>query len=295
MSNQITTAFVQQYGANIDLLAQQMNCRFEGKVRMEDQHSETRYFEQIGATEVVEALSRHDDTPLIDTPHDRRQVVLRTFRWADLIDNADDVRTLIDPTSSYVQSAVMAMNRKKDDLIIDALGGSANTGKAGGTAVALPSAQKVAVGTTDLTYSKMLAAKEIMWGNDVDEDEEMFLVCSGRQISALLATEQVGSADYNTVKALAEGKINSFMGFTFIRSERLYGITDGVKGGAANADRAAYAYCKSGILLSKGDNSITRVTERADKNYAIQPFREEYYGATRMEEDKVVQIACKET
>jgi len=289
MSNQITTAFVQQYGANIDLLAQQKDCRFEGKVRMEDQHSETRYFEQVGATDVVEATSRHDDTPLIDTPHDRRQVILRTFRWADLIDNADDVRTLIDPTSTYVQSAVMAMNRKKDDLVIAAATGDAKTGKAGATSVSLPASQKVALGTTNLTIAKMLSSLEIFMSNDVDDDEEKFMVCTGRQITSLLNTTEVKSSDYNTVKALAEGRINSYMGFTFIRSERLPG------GSGAVADRTIFSYCKSGILLSKGDKVITRVTERADKNYSVQPFREEYYGATRMEEDKVVQINCKET
>lgn len=286
MSNEITTAFVQQYGANIDLLSQQMNCRFEGKVRMEDQHSETRYFEQIGATEVVEATSRHDDTPLIDTPHDRRKVDLRTFRWADLIDNADDVRTLIDPTSSYVQSAVMAMNRKKDDLLIAAALGNAYTGKAGGTTVALPAAQKVAVGTTDLTVTKLLSALEILMGNDVDDEEEKFCVCGSRQIHALLNSTEVKSSDYNTVKALAEGKVDSFAGYTFIRSERL---------SKTGNNRECFVYAKSGLLLSRGDKSITRVTERPDKNYAVQPFREEYYGATRMEEDKVVQITCDES
>ena len=291
MSNQITTAFVQQYGANIDILSQQKNCRFEGKCRMEDQHSETRYYEQVGATEVQEATSRHDDTPLVDTPHDRRQVILRTFRWADLIDNADDVRTLISPTSSYVQSAVMAMNRQKDDLIIAAATGDAKTGKAGGTTTSLPAAQKVALGTTNLTVAKMLSALEIFMGNDVDDEEEKFMTCTGFEISGLLNTTEVKSSDYNTVKALAEGKIDSYMGYTFIRSQRLAGGS----GSVAVADRTCYAHLKCGILLSKGDKVITRVTERADKNYSVQPFREEYYGATRMEEDLVVQINCKET
>ena len=82
MSFEITTAFVEQFEGNIDLLSQQMDSRFAGAVRDENQTGETAFFEQVGPTDVEEATSRHDDTPRMDTPHARRKVVLRTFRWA---------------------------------------------------------------------------------------------------------------------------------------------------------------------------------------------------------------------
>jgi hypothetical protein len=287
MSFEITTAFVEQFGANIDLLSQQKDSRFGGKVREETQTGETQFFEQVGATEVEEATSRHDDTPRMDTPHARRQVTLRTFRWADLIDNADKVRMLIDPASTYAQSAMTSMNRKRDLLIIQAALGTAKTGKAGGTSIVLPSTQKIVHGSAGLTIAKLLSAKEILDENEVDEEIKRYIAVTAKQVSDLLNTTEVKSSDYNTVKALAMGQLNSFLGFEFIRSEQL---TED-----STPDRQVIAWAEDGILISRGEGgTVTRVSERDDKNYSVQVFREETFGATRMEEKKVVEIACEE-
>lgn len=286
MSFEITTAFVNQFGANIDLLSQQKDARFMGKTRMETQTGETGFYEQIGATAAIERTSRHADTPRVDTPHSRRAVTMATFEWADLIDQADKVRMLIDPTSSYSMSAVMAMNRSRDDVMIEAALGTARTGKTGSTNVVLPSSQKIVANATGLTIDKLREASEIINANDVDPDIRRYLAFSARQLTNLLATTEVTSSDFNTVKALVEGKVNEFMGFTFVRTERL--TLDG------NSDRQVIAWASDGLLMANGSNNITRITERADKSYSVQVFRSEDFGATRMEEDKVVEIACVE-
>ncbi len=286
MSFEITTAFVQQYGANIDLLSQQKQSRFSGKTRMESQTGETGFYEQVGATAAVERTSRHGDTPRVDTPHARRAVTMQTFEWADLIDQADKVRMLIDPTSTYAQSAMMAMNRSRDDVIIEAALGTARTGKSGTTNVVLPTSQKIAASATGLTLAKLIEAKELFGENDVDEDIPLFMAASARQISNLLTDDKITSNDYATVKALVRGEIDSFMGFTFTRTQRL--TTD------TNGDRQVIAWAQDGLLLAQGSNNITRITERDDKSYSTQVFRSEDFGATRMEEEKVVEIACVE-
>jgi len=286
MSFQITTAFVNQFGANIDLLSQQKDSRFMGKVRMESQTGEIGFYEQIGATAAVERTSRHGDTPRVDTPHARRSVTMQTFEWADLIDQADRVRLLIDPTSSYAKSAMMAMNRSRDDIMIEAALGTAKTGKNGTTNVVLPASQKVAAAATGLTIAKLRAASQIINANDVDPDIRRYMAITAQQLDDLLATTEITSSDFNTVKALVEGKVNEFMGFTFLRSERL--TLD------SNSDRQIIAWAEDGILLAQGSNNITRITERDDKSYSTQVFRSEDFGATRMEEDKVVEIACVE-
>ena len=286
MSFQITTAFVNQFGANIDLLSQQKDSRFMGRIRMESQTGEIGFYEQIGATAAVERTSRHGDTPRVDTPHARRSVTMQTFEWADLIDQADRVRLLIDPTSSYAKSAMMAMNRSRDDIIIEAALGTAKTGKNGTTNVVLPATQKVAAAATGLTIAKLRAASQIINANDVDPDIRRYMAITAQQLDNLLATTEITSSDFNTVKALVEGKVNEFMGFTFLRSERL--TLD------SNSDRQIIAWAEDGILLAQGSNNITRITERDDKSYSTQVFRSEDFGATRMEEDKVVEIACVE-
>ena len=105
MSVQITTAFVQQYKANVEHLLQQKGSRLRPFVRVESQNAEYEFYDRIGATNAQEVTGRHQDTPLITVPHDRRRVSLRDFDWAELIDRTDRIRLLIDPTSPYAQNA----------------------------------------------------------------------------------------------------------------------------------------------------------------------------------------------
>jgi hypothetical protein len=290
MSNQITTAFVQQYSSNVQMLSQQMGSVLRGAVDVESVVGKNAFFDQVGKTTAVLRTSRHSDTPQIDTPHSRRRVSLADYEWADLIDNADKVRLLIDPTSSYAKAAAAAMGRAMDDVIIAALGGTSYTGETGTTTVALPSAQKpyTASQSDGLTVAKLLNAKKILDLADVDPSLPRFLVCGPTQISDLLNTTEVKSSDYNTVKALAMGQLDSFLGFKFIVSNRL-------KFDATNTDdRLAYAFTSDAIKLAIGQDVIARIDERADKSYSTQVYYAMSIGATRMEEEKVVEIACDE-
>lgn len=286
MSQQITTAMVEQYKSNVALLSQQMGSRLRGAVRVEPVVGKNGFFEQIGATAAQQKTTRHMDTPQTDTPHARRRVSTADYVWADYIDNEDKIRTLIDPASPYAQNAVAAFGRSTDDVIIAALGGTAYTGVAGGTATALPSAQKIDEGNTGLTVAKLIKAKGILWAGDVDESEELFMVVTGKQLEDLLGEEKATSSDYAAIQALVKGTINQFMGFTFIRSERLVTTSD---------ITLCYAWARSGMLLGVGQDIQTRIGERADKNYLTQVWVAMSLGATRMEEAKVVEIGCDET
>lgn len=290
MSNQITTAFVQQYSSNVQLLSQQMGSVLRGAVDVESVNGKNAFFDQVGKTTAVLRTSRHSDTPQIDTPHSRRRVSLADYEWADLIDNADKVRLLIDPTSSYAKAAAAAMGRAMDDVIIAALGGTSYTGETGSTSVVLPSGQKPysASQSDGLTVAKLLNAKKILDLADVDPSLPRFIVCGPTQISDLLNTTEVKSSDYNTVKALAMGQLDSFLGFKFIVSNRL-------KFDATNTDdRLAYAFTSDAIKLAIGQDVVARIDERADKSYSTQVYYAMSIGATRMEEEKVVEIACDE-
>ena len=290
MSNQITTAFVQQYSSNVQMLSQQMGSVLREAVDVESVVGKNAFFDQVGKTTAVLRTSRHADTPQIDTPHSRRRVSLADYEWADLIDNADKVRLLIDPTSSYAKAAAAAMGRAMDDVIIAALGGTAYTGETGSTSVTLPTAQKTATSdqSDGLTVAKLLSAKKILDLADVDPSLPRFIVCGPTQISDLLNTTEVKSSDYNTVKALAMGQLDSFLGFKFIMSNRL-------KFDATNTtDRLVYAFTSDAIKLAIGQDVIARIDERADKSYSTQVYYAMSIGATRMEEEKVVQIPCNE-
>jgi hypothetical protein len=285
MSTQITTAFVEQYKNNVLHLAQQKGSRLRDTARYTPVTGKSHYFERIGATAAQVRTTRHSDTPQIDTPHSRRKVSLVDYDWADLIDQEDKVKMLITPQSEYAMAGANAMGRAMDDALIAAATGNAFGGVAGATSIALPTAQKIAGGTTGLTLAKLLSAKEIIDSSDVDPEEARYVVCSAKQITDLLNTTQVTSSDYNTVRALASGQIDTFLGFKFIRSQRLP---------IATTIRSCLAYTESALGLAVGADITTRISERDDKNYATQVFLSMVIGATRIEDEKVVEIGAKE-
>ena len=131
MSSEITTAFVQQYSANVQMLSQQMGSRLRDTVRIENIVGKNAFIDQIGVATAQLRTSRNADTPQIDTPHGRRRLSLADYEYADLIDDQDKVRMLIDPTSSYAMRAAEAMDRAMDDVIISAATGAASTGETG--------------------------------------------------------------------------------------------------------------------------------------------------------------------
>ena len=286
MSSQISTAFVNQYSANVTMLSQQMGSLLRNAVDIESVNGEKAFFDQVGSAAAVLRTTRHADTPLIDTPHSRRMVTMSDYEYADLIDSQDKVRLLVDPTSTYARAAASAMGRAIDDSILAAAIGTSLTGKDGSTSTVLPSAQKVVHGSASLTIAKLLSAKEILDEGSVDPSIPRYIVCAPKQITSWLGTTQVTSSDFNTVKALAQGQMDTFSGFKFIVSNRL--TTD------SNSNRAVIAFAGDGLKLAMGKEPTARIDERSDKSYATQVYYCQTIGATRMEEAKVVEIACTE-
>jgi hypothetical protein len=286
MSTEITKAFVEQYSSNIQMLSQQKGSLLRDKVRMESVTGKNAFFDQIGSVTATVRSTRHSDTPQADTPHSRRRVSLVDYEFADLVDDLDKVRMLVDPTSSYALAAAYAMGRAMDDAIITAATAASDTGVAGGTSVALPASQIITeAGTAGLTIAKLREAKEIIDLADVDPSLPRHIIVSPKQITDLLGTTEVTSSDFNTVKALASGDVNSFLGFNFVVSNRLP---------IASSKRGCIAYVQDGIALAVGKDSTARIDERADKGYATQVYYSAAFGATRMEEDKVVKIEAHE-
>lgn len=293
MSTQITTAFVEQYKANVYHLTQQKGSKLRRAVRTETVQGKNAYFEQLGSTTAQLRTSRHADTPRMDTPHARRRVSLSDYDWADLVDGEDQIRMLIDPTSQYAEAASMAMGRAIDDAIIAAADGTAYTGVAGGTSTAYDTAMTVdvqvrwaGVSADDcgLNVAKILEAGKLLGAQNVDPDEEKWMIVNSRQIKSLLMDTRVSSHDYNAIKPLVSGQIASFGGFNIIPTERI--------GTDSNSDDKVLYWAKGGMLLGVGKEISSKITERPDKNYAMQVFSSMTIGATRMEEARVGYIEC---
>jgi len=295
MSFQVDAAYVNQYRNNVSMLVQQKGSRLRPFVRVESQNAEFEFYDRIGATDAVEITGRHQDTPLVSTPHDRRRVSLRDYDWADLIDRQDKLKMLIDPTSAYAMNAVFAMGRKMDDAIIGAAFDTAYSGKTGQTSVSFPAGNQVAVNYVEsgaaangnLTIGKIRRAKEILDAYDNDPDEARIMTCTANSLHSLLRNIEITSQDYNVVKALVEGKVDTFMGFKFVRTQRL--LTDG------SGYRRHIAWVQSKLLLAVSQDPMVDVGPRRDKRNSMQVYVTMGIGATRMEEEGVVEIKVDET
>jgi hypothetical protein len=212
MSNLIEAWRVQQYKEGVYHLAQQQGSRLQDKVRMETQVGKAAFFDQMGTVSAIKRTGRHTPTPRMDTPHYRRRVTMADYEWSDAIDSQDKLRIINDPTSHYTTAAVWAFGRTKDDIIIDALGGSAWSGEEGSTEVVLPSTRKIAAvasnALSNLNIETLRHEKYMFDKEDIDPDLEKYFAITSSQLRAMLAETAITSADYANVKALVEGKVD---------------------------------------------------------------------------------------
>jgi len=291
VSTTVDIAFARQFDENVVQLAQQMGSRLRGTVRIkEGSGASATYFDRLASASMAARSARHQPTYIGDIVHSRRRSTPTSYERGELIDEEDEIRTLINPQSEYASALAAAANRQIDDIIITALGGNADSidnGLAAST-VALGSGQKIAASvglTTGLNINKLTAAKKLLDGADVPEDER-YLVVGAAQLQDALNTSQITSVDYAAVKALVAGQVDTFLGFKWIRSERLSKPT---------TDRLCYAFQKNAVGLTIAKDIYTSIDKRADLSNSLQVLVKLTMGAVRIEEARVVEISCTET
>jgi len=272
----VDAAFVEAFKSNVIHLSQQHPSRLRPTVDSMTVKAETANVERMGNKEAVEKTTRHTPTPILDVPHDRRKLTMQDFQWADLVDEEDQIKMLISPKSEYAKAAAWAMNRQYDRLIVSAATGNSTDGD--GAAVALPAGQKIGTAGGGLTLDLVLEAKEKLDANEVDSASR-YMVLNSAAMSDLLGTTEVASSDFNTIKALVRGEVNQWMGFSIIHTELV-----------AETTAQVLCYHKSAIRLGIGRDIVTRVDKRFDVSYADQVYAAFTAGATRVEEEKIVQV-----
>lgn len=294
---QIPEHYTTQFDANWRHLVQQKNSRLREYVTLDSISGKEKSYNQLSEAAMQLITSRSGETRISDQATAKRWIRPKAYDTAKLFDEFDEqlLGEVVLPTSPVVQSHAAAYARTADQVIIEALGGTAYTGETGVTPTALPGTQKVAVNYVEsgspansgLTIGKLRAAKYILDSNEVDEEEERIIVISAKQLQDLLRTTDVTSADFNSVKALVDGTVNTFMGFKF-RKTQLLPLN------SSTDVRSAYVYVKSGIVLAERGLK-THMDVRTDLSHSLQIRSVASLGATRLEEKKVVEIACDES
>lgn len=288
MSNQITEAFVQQFADNFLHVAQQKTSRFESAVTLEPGIvGMSKSINRLGKRAAQRRTARHGDTPINDQPHSTRYIDLFDWEDGDMLDDQDKIRMLVDPQSEYVNAMIAAMNRAKDDVVAQALGGNSRSSTGN---IALPAAQKIAVGGTGLTKAKMIQARKLFRSNEADEEngEMLFMGYSSTGLADLLSDTTLTNTEVNTVLSLQSGQIKeaTLMGFRMIPFESFPKVS---------TTRYLYAWAKTGVALGIGQNITTEVGKDPGKGFNVRIYAKQSLGAVRIEEEKVVEVACVES
>lgn len=302
MSENYIQLATQQFSTNLQLRLQQQASKLRGMV-MESMHigkaaSPVQYEGPIVAAAPsgrFAPLNRQDTTEM------RRWVFPQDRETTQLIDSFDRLRSIVDPTNAHVMNAAAAFGREIDDVIIASAFATAQTGTDTGTlsAESFSSAESSAPAgtltvadtfgngstTIGLTVEKLIEARRIFRKNHVDlESEQLCLIIGSTQEADLLKLVQVVSTEFNDRPVLVDGRVQRFLGFNIIVSERL---------NYASSIRNCIAFVKSGLYLGMWQDMVTDVSVM--KHLSSQPYQiynKMTIGATRLEPGRVIKVNC---
>ena len=111
--------FTTQFSTNLELLLQQMGSKLRGKTR-EGFHvgKMASPINQVGAISAKPPAGRFVPKNRTDAEFVRRWVFPQEVELDQLIDSFDELQTIVDPKSQYVENAANAIGRAWDDAII---------------------------------------------------------------------------------------------------------------------------------------------------------------------------------
>lgn len=286
MADTIPAHSTTEFSTNWIHRAQQMTGRLDPYVIDETFDGERKRYDRIDAQTSRERTERKGPTVIEDASTDSRWAYRRSFEKTNLLDRDDEknLGKLILPDGDYVKSHAAAYHRDADDIAWATALDDVKTGELGTTNTALPSGQKILHGSAGLTLAKLIEAREIIDNADYDDDAPRVMVVTAFQLTDLLNTTEVKSADYNTVKALVQGQVDSFMGFKFVRIKRLRKVS---------TTRTCVAWVKGAIKRIKGPMS-SDISIRKDLSFSIQVASMWHLGGTRVHDEGVVSIECTE-
>ena len=283
--------YTKQYSSNLELLLQKMGSMIRPYVT-------TGFHTGEGASPVNQE-AQYDARDLVpyapkgrtDSSYERRWVSPMSKVVNPMVAKFDEIRTFADLTSQKVQNAAYALGRAQDQEIIRAIHQSNKVGKdyPSTASRALPAAQKLAVDSSALTIAKVKRAKARLEANHVSKMHgPVCCLINARQKLALLEDAEIINKDYVTKSTLEVGRIPDLLGVHFVEVEDLMQDSSG--------NDLIPMFAKSGVYLGLWDDinvSINRRTDLEDDPW--EAYTKSTFGATRIEEGRVVEIACQTT
>lgn len=278
MADSAVNIYAKEFSDNIMLLLAQKGTKMMNYVMLRNKIKGDRFTQERMGTWAMSTKSQGvQSTPQNDPGYTRRTCVLTTYNDARTLAHDDNLKTVVEVTSPWVERAVDTYGKQIDVVVYAALGGDALAGRDAGTTVALPAGQKLATVAGEVLDTDFIVdVKTKLDAADVPEGDR-YVMIHPEDLNAMLKDTTLTSSDYNSIKALVKGDFDTWMGFKWISTTA---ATQGV----------CYFYHKSGIVLGMNETPKVRIDERKDLSYATQIYYELNIGATRLEEERVVEV-----
>ena len=279
MAINLSTAFVTLFDAEVKQ-AYQASAVLRPAVRIRSGVEGSTYkFPKIGKGVAQIRIPQTDVTPL-NVTYSQVTATLSDYIAAEYSDIFMQAKVNFDERRELVKVVSNAIGRRQDQLILDALTASSATSVS----------NDIGGSDTNMNVAKLRAAAQTLNANNVPMDGRHIIIHAS-SLASLLSETAVTSSDFNTVKALVQGEINTFLGFTFhVLGDRTEGglIKDG------SNDRTCFAFHKDAVGLAEGIAPKTEINYVPEKtSFLIASMFSA--GAVAIDDEGIVKIVCRES
>ena len=237
-------------------------------------------FPKVGKGSATLRVPQTDVTPL-NVNFSQVSVTLQDWNAAEYSDIFMQAKVNFDEKNELVQVLANAIGRRQDQLILDALTASSTsltvTNDIGGT-------------DTNLNVAKLREAKKLMDKNNVPP-QDRHMIIHANSLASLLSETSVTSTDFNTVKALVSGEVDTFLGFKF------HVLGDRSEGGLAidgSLDRTLFAFHKQAVGYAEGLAPRTEINYVPEKtSHLVNTILSA--GAVAIDDEGIVKLTCRES
>jgi len=280
MAISLSNAFVTLFDAEVKQ-AYQGKAQLVGAVRQRrGVEGSTVKFPKVGKGVATARVSQSDVTPM-NVGFSNVTCTLGDWNAAEYSDIFSQQKVNFDERSELVQVVGNAIGRRQDQLILDALSASSTS---------LTVANSIGGANTNMNVAKLREAKKLLDKNNVPMDGRHIIV-HANSLSAMLGETSVTSSDFNTVKALVQGEINTFLGFTF------HVLGDRAEGGLpidGSSDRTLYAFHRDAIGYAEGIAPRTEINYVPEKtSWLVNALFSA--GSIAIDDEGIVKITARDT
>lgn len=283
MAVSLSNAFVTLFDAEVKQAYQGKAMLVPAVRQRRGVEGSTVKFPKVGRGVATLRVPQTDVTPL-NVGFSTVTCTLQDWNAAEYSDIFSQAKVNFDERQELVQVVANAMGRRQDQLILDALAASGTSLTVANTVVTSGSAT-----ASNMNLGKLREAKRLMdRANVPPEGRNVIIHANG--LASMLSETAVTSADFNSVKALVQGEINTFLGFTF------HVLGDRSEGGLAidgSNDRTCFAFHKDAIGYAEGIGMRTEINYIAEKTSWLvnEVFSA---GAVTIDAEGIVSITCRE-